>query len=103
MADKERLCVEQRIKTAFFFMEIRNVMVTQRQFNDHFHMCWAPSLKTIPKLYNQFNNDGSVLERKYCRLSSVCFPENTDTVRVALERSPSISIRKAAVQLGITR
>jgi hypothetical protein len=45
----------------------------------------APSFKTIRKFYNEFNNDGSVLERKRRR-----------------QRSPSKSTRKAA-QLGMSR
>jgi hypothetical protein len=57
----------------------------------------------IFKLYNQFNNDGSVLERKRHWPPSVSSSENSDAVRVALQRSPSISTRKAAAQLGISR
>jgi hypothetical protein len=44
-----------------------------------------------------------VLERKHHQPSSVCSLENTDGVRVALQRSPSKSTRKAAAQLGISR
>jgi hypothetical protein len=64
MADKGRLFVKQRIKTVLFFTETRSAAVTQRQFHAHFQTQWAPSFKIIPKLYNQFNNYGSVLERK---------------------------------------
>jgi hypothetical protein len=63
----------------------------------------VPSFKTLDKLYNQFNNDGSVLERKRRRPSFVRSPENIDAVRMALRRSPSKSTRKAAAQLGISR
>jgi hypothetical protein len=55
------------------------------------------------KFYSQFNNNGSMLERKRHRPSSVRSPENTEAVRVALQRSPSKSTRKAAAQLGISR
>jgi hypothetical protein len=55
------------------------------------------------KLYNHFNNDGSVLERKGRRPQSVSSPENTDAVRVALQGSPNKSTRKAAAQRGISR
>jgi hypothetical protein len=65
-------------------------------------MRWAPSFKTIHKLYNQFNNDGSVLESKCRSPSSVRSLENIDAVRVAVQTSPSKSTRKAAAQLGIS-
>jgi hypothetical protein len=86
-----------------FFTETRNVVVTQRQFHAHFQTQWMPSFKTIHKPYNQFNDDDSVLERKRCWPSFVHFLENIDAVRVALQRSPSKSTRKAAAQLGISR
>jgi hypothetical protein len=60
-----------------------------------------PSFETIHKIYNQFSNNGSALESKRHRPSSMRSPENTDAVRVALQRSPSKSTRKAAAQLGI--
>jgi hypothetical protein len=63
-ADKGRLSVEQALKTVLFFTETISVVVTQGQFHAHFQMRWAPSFKTIHKLSDQFNNDGSVLEKK---------------------------------------
>jgi hypothetical protein len=103
MADKGRLSVEQRIKTVLYFTETRRAVVTQKRFHAHFQIQWAPLFKTIHKHYNQFNNDGSVLERKRRRHSSACSPGNTDTVRVALQRRPAKSTRKATAQLEISR
>jgi hypothetical protein len=103
MANKKRLSVEKRTKTVLFFTDTRSVVVTHRWFCAHFQMRWMPSFRTIHKLYNQFNNDYSVLERKRCWPSSVHSPENIDAVRVALQRSPSKSTRRAAAQLGIFR
>jgi hypothetical protein len=80
MADKGKLSVEQRVKTVLFFIETRSVVVTQRWFRAHFQTRRAPSFKTIHKLHNQFNNDGSVLERKRRRPSSVRSLENIDAV-----------------------
>jgi hypothetical protein len=98
MADKGRLSVEQRIKAVLFFTETRS-----KKCNAHteavscpFQTRWAPSFQTIHKLYN---HDGSVLKRKCCRPSSVRSQENIDTVRVALQRSPSKSTRKAAMNI----
>jgi hypothetical protein len=59
MADNGRLSVKQRIKSVLCFTETRSVAVTERRFHSHFQTRWAPSFKTIHKLYNQFNNDGS--------------------------------------------
>jgi hypothetical protein len=50
-------------KTALFFTETRSVVTTQRWFGAHFQTRFVPSFKTIRKFYNEFNNDGSVLER----------------------------------------
>jgi hypothetical protein len=101
MADKGGLSIE-RMKTVLYFTETRSFMVTKRRFCAHFQTRWAPSFKTIHKLCNQFNNDGSVFERKRRRLSSARSPENIDAVRVTLQRSPNKSTRKAAAQLGIS-
>jgi hypothetical protein len=68
MADKGRLSVEQCIKTVLFFTETRSVVVTQRRFRANFQTRWAPSFKTTHKLYNQFNNDGSALEKNVAAL-----------------------------------
>jgi hypothetical protein len=103
MADKGKLSIEQHIKTASFYTETRSVVVTQRWFHAHFQVQWVPSFKMIHKLYNQLNNDGSLLERKLFQPSSVHSPENTDAVEVVLQRSPSKSTRKAAAQLMISR
>jgi hypothetical protein len=75
MTDKGRLSEEQRTKTVLSFIETRSAVVTQRWFHAHFQTQWAPSFKTIHKLHNQFNNDGSVLERKCHRPSTLTLPE----------------------------
>jgi hypothetical protein len=85
MAGKRGLFVEQRIKAVLFLTVTRSVVITQRRFRAHFQTLWAPSFKTIYKLYNQFNNDGSVLARKRRRPSFVRSPENIDAVRVSLQ------------------
>jgi hypothetical protein len=58
------------------YIETRSVVVTQRRFPAHSQTRWAPSFKTIHKLCNQFNDDGSVLESKCYRPSSVRSLEN---------------------------
>jgi hypothetical protein len=107
MADKERPSVEQRIKTVLFFIETRSVVVTQKQFHAHFQMRWAPSFKTIHKLYNQINNDCSVLERKRRRPSSCILPKtltlsewSCKEALVVGEWSPTGSTRHVGHQLA---
>jgi hypothetical protein len=82
-------CVDVDYSTA----HVLSYLVTR--LNDlcsHFHYCL--------RVFSQFNNDGSVLERKRRRASSVRSPENTVNLRVALQRGPSKSTRKVAAQLG---
>jgi hypothetical protein len=86
-----------------FSTEKRIVVVTHRRFRAHFQTLWAPSFKTIHKLYNQFNNDRSLLERKHRWPSSVHSLVDIDAIRVALQRSPGKSTRKAAAQLRTPR
>jgi hypothetical protein len=64
-----------------FFIETRSAVITQKRFLARFQTRWALSFKTIQKVYNLFNNDGSVLERKRRQPSSVRSPENTEAVR----------------------
>jgi hypothetical protein len=77
---------EQRIKIVLFSTETRSVVVTQRRFRAHFQTRWAPSLRTINKIYNQFNNDGSVLEGKRAGLHLKRSPEHIDAVSGAAKK-----------------
>jgi hypothetical protein len=90
-------------KAVLFFTGTRSVVVTWRQFCARFQTRWTSSFKTIHELHNQLNNGSSVLQKKHRQPSSVHSSENTDAIRVAPQRSPSKSTRKAAAQLGISR
>jgi hypothetical protein len=57
---------------------------------------------TIHKLYNQFNIDSSVVERKSRQPLPVHSLENIDALRGAAKKPQQIT-RKAAAQLGISR
>jgi len=63
MAEKGRLSVEQRSQTVLFFA-VTNSVVEHRRFRGHFGTQWAPSPKSIHRLYDQFKERGSVLEKK---------------------------------------
>jgi hypothetical protein len=47
-----------------------------------------PSFKTIHELYNQFNNNSSVLERICLQPSSVCSPKNIDAGQNGAAKKP---------------
>jgi hypothetical protein len=103
MADKRKTVCRTMHKNSVLLYWNKKCCGHTEAVSCHFQTRWAPSFKTIHKVYNQCTNDGSVLEKKCCQPSSMRSPENTDAVRVALQRSPSKSTRKAAAQLGISR
>jgi transposase len=103
MADNGRLTVEQKVKFVLFFAETKSVIETQRRFRSHFGTRWAPCKQTIYRLFQQFETNGSVLEKKRQCPASVRTPENIEAVRVALTRSNGKSTRKASAELGISR
>jgi hypothetical protein len=70
-----------------FFTETRSAVVAQAVSCPVSGVMGAFN-QNIQKHYNQFNNYGSMLERKRCQPSSVCSPENIDTVTAELRRSP---------------
>jgi hypothetical protein len=102
MAEKGRLTVEQRVQTVLF-AESKSIMATQRGFRARFVTRWAPSPKTIRMLHQQFQQNGSVLERKRGRAASVRTAQNIDAIRVAMQRSPAKSTRRASAELTISR
>jgi hypothetical protein len=78
MAEKGRLTVEHRVQTVLF-AESKSIVATQRGFR------------------------ASVLERKRGRALSVRTAQNIDAVRVAIQRSPGKSTRRASAELTISR
>ena len=103
MADNRRLTVDQKVKVLLFYAETKSVVATQRRFHAHFGTRWAPCKQTIYRLCQQFETNGSVLEKKWPHPASVHIPANIEAVRVALTRSPSKSTRRASAELGISR
>jgi hypothetical protein len=99
MADKGRLTIQQRMQTFSFFTETKSVVETQRRFCARFGMLWAPAPKTIHRLHQQFQQDGTVLEKKCVHAASVRSPQNIEAVRVAMHRCPGKSTRKAEAEL----
>jgi hypothetical protein len=99
MADKRRLTVQQRTQTVLFFAETKRDVETQRRFRARFGTRWAPAPKTIHRLHQQFQQDGTVLEKKRARAASVRSPHNIEAVRVAMQRRPRKSTRKAEAEL----
>ena len=71
MADNGRLTVDQKVKVILFYTETKSVVATQRHFCAHFGTRWAPCKQTIYRLCQQFETNGSVLEKKLPRPASV--------------------------------
>jgi hypothetical protein len=103
MADNGRLTAEQKAKVVLFIAEKKSDTVTQRCFHVYFGTRWAPAEQTMRILKTQFEEEGSVLERKRPRAPSVRTLENMEVLRVAMQRSPSKSTRTASVELGISQ
>jgi len=99
MVDNWRLTVDQKVKVVLFYAETKSVVATQRHFRAQFFTRWAHCKRTIYRLCQQFETNGSVLEKKRLHPASVCTPANIEAVRVALTRSPSKSRRRASAEL----
>jgi len=102
MADNGRLTVHKKVKVVLFYAETKSIVAIQRRFRAHFGTRWAPCKQTIYRLCQQFETNGSVLEKKRPRPASVRTPANIEAVRVALTRSPSKSTRRASAESGIS-
>jgi hypothetical protein len=103
MVDHNRLTIEQRAKVFVFFAETKSVTATERRFRAVFHTRWAPAGNTILHLYCKFEEEGSVKEEKRPWAPAVHSLENVETLRLAMQRSPGKSTRKASRELGISR
>ena len=84
MADNGWLTVDQKVKVVLFYAETKGVVATQRCFRAHFGTRWAHCKQTIYGLCQQFETNGSVLEKKWPGPASVRTPANNEAVCVAL-------------------
>jgi transposase len=74
MADNGHLTVDQKVKVVLFYAETKSVVETQRRFHAHIGTKRAPCKQTIYRLCQQFQTNGSVLEKKRLRPTSVHTP-----------------------------
>jgi hypothetical protein len=98
-ANKGRLTVQQKEQTFLFVVETRSVLEMQRRFCARFGMQWAPAAKSIHRLHQKFQQDGTVLEKKHKHATSVHSPQNIEGVTAATQRSPGKTTWKAAAEL----
>ncbi|KDR23787.1 hypothetical protein L798_11362 [Zootermopsis nevadensis] len=95
MADNGRLTLEQRTKLVLLYAETKSVIVTQRRFRKHFGTRWAPAKNTIYRLFQLFENNGTVLEPKHTtfgeRILSHRFPQRHQCGRIWPPHSPDIN------------
>ena len=100
LADDRRLTADQEVKVVLFYAETKSVVSTQRRFRAHFGTRSAPCKQTIYRLCQQFETNGSALEKKRPHPANVRTHANIEAFRVALTRSSSKSIRRASAELG---
>ena len=76
IVDNGRLIVDQKVKVVLFYAEIKSVVATQTHFRARFGTRWAPCKQAVYRLCQQFETNGSVLEKKRPRPTSVRTPAN---------------------------
>ena len=81
-----RLTVDQKVKVVLFYAETKSVVVTQRRFRAHFGARWTPCKQKICRLFQQYETNGSVLEKKRPRPASVRTPANMEAVKTCVEK-----------------
>ncbi|PSN40814.1 hypothetical protein C0J52_21983 [Blattella germanica] len=92
----------QKVKTVLFYTETNSFVNTQRHFRVHYRTIWAPCRQTVYRLMDKFETGGNFLEKKRQRAATVRTPENIESVRVALTRSPGESTLRASAELNIS-
>jgi len=86
MADNGRLTVDQKMKVVLFYAETKSVVATQRRFRANFGTRWSPCKQAIYRLCQQFETNGSVLEKKRPRPASVRTPAHIEAVKTCVEK-----------------
>lgn len=88
-----------------FYKNNNSYILTRRLFRNHFHVNRndaLPSDHAIKIWVRNFEETSSALKKKSRKGKSVRTPENIETVRDAVARSPQRSARRHAVSLGIS-
>ena len=86
MADNRWLSVDQKVKVVLYYAETKSVVATQRRIRARFGTRWAPCKQTIHRLCQQFETNGSVLEKKRACPASVRTPANMEAVKTCVEK-----------------
>jgi len=102
----ERWSVQQRIFCVKQFVLSKSIVYVQREFRRKFGDDWqpgaAPSRKIIGQWVRLWGEIGSVQIKARTRRNTVRSPENIQRVRIALERSPSRSVRRHSQLLNLS-
>jgi len=97
--------VQERVKIVeFYYISGRSIVTTQRKYRQHFNTTVAPSVNMIRSLMSRFENLGSVgdeLRRNV--VSPVRTKQAVEAVRESVHTDPTVSTRRRATQLGISR
>ncbi|PSN35096.1 hypothetical protein C0J52_24422 [Blattella germanica] len=93
--------VQQKVKCCYWLAEYNFPIAVQRRFKQEYGAN-APDRHTIMKCYNQLLETGSLLRKKGS--GKIPAPAaRVEDVRQAFQRSPSKSIRRASLELGIPK
>lgn len=102
----ERWSSEQRATTVKLYYETQSIIQTQRNFRNRFQVPRRgriPTSKTILSWIHKFARTGSVLDEKHGRPRSVRTQQNVERVREAVRAAPRLSVRRQALELGLSR
>lgn len=99
------LTIDQRCRIAIWQETSQSVVVVQRQFRNHYGRNIAPPCaKTIHAIHTKFMETGSVCDKpRSGRPASGRSAENIDLVEEAFGLSQTKSLRRAEVELGLTK
>lgn len=98
-----KLSIEERIQIVLLHAKFENFQEVRRQWKNHFTTP-PPQVKTIQKLVTKFKETGSVHDRERSgRARSVVTKQLIKDVREKLEVNSNFSIRKAAIEMEISK
>ncbi len=103
MSKTVRLSLHEKIEIVKWYAIHENAAEVARQFQNRFDRT-PPTSKNILNLVRKFNETGSVEDKaRSGRPRSVSTDENKERVRAAFEENPATSLRRASLDLNLTK
>lgn len=97
--------VQERVKIVeFYYVSQRSIVTTQRNYRQQFNAATVPSANMIRNLITRFEEQGAVFDLPRPNVHRPVRNEETvQAVRESVNEDPSVSTRRRATQLGISR